>query len=141
RIAAISSKDQLIEAIAYLQSQGVGALFGFGAQPDLHNASMEIAGVGQGGLGLPDRDYYLKTDAKSQETREKYHDHIVKMFTLLGDEQSEAQKEAQAILDIETKLAQATLERVKMRDPKNRDHKMKVSELSALAPNFEFTRF
>jgi putative endopeptidase len=66
---------------------------------------------------------------------------MVKMFTLLGDEQAEAQKEAQTVLDIETKLANATLERVKMRDPKNRDHKMPVSDLSALAPNFEFPHY
>jgi predicted metalloendopeptidase len=141
RIAAISTKDQFVDTLSALQSQGIPALFIFGAQPDLHNASMEIANVAQGGLGLPDRDYYLKSDAKSQETREKYRDHIVKMLTLLGDETSEAQKEAQTVLDIETKLANATLERVKMRDPKNRDHKMAVSELSALAPNFEFSRY
>lgn len=141
RIAAISTKDQLIDTLGALQSQGVPALFGFGAQPDLHNASVEIANVSQGGLGLPDRDYYLKNDDKSQETRTKYHHHMVKMFTLLGDEPSEAQKEAQTVLDIETKLANSTLERVKMRDPKNRDHKMAVSQLSALAPNFEFARF
>jgi predicted metalloendopeptidase len=141
RIAAVSSKDQFVDTLSAMQSQGIPALFNFGAQPDLHNASMEIANVGQGGLGLPDREYYLKSDAKSQETRDKYRDHIVKMFTLLGDEPSEAQKEAQTVLDIETKLANATLERVKMRDPKSRDHKMAVSELSTLAPNFEFSRY
>src|SRR5207302_11211851 len=63
------------------------------------------------------------------------------MFTLLGDEQAEAKKEAQTVLDIETKLANVTWERVKMRDPKKRDHKMAVAELSALAPNFEFSRY
>src|SRR5689334_15921248 len=68
RIAATTSKDQLIDTIAYLQSMGVPALFGFGATPDLHNASVQIANVGQGGLGLPDRDYYFDTDPKSQET-------------------------------------------------------------------------
>jgi putative endopeptidase len=141
RIAAISNRDQLIDTIAYLHSQGVGALFGFGAQPDLHNASMEIAGVFQGGLGLPDRDYYLKQDAKSQETRQKYQEHLVNMFVLLGDARDAAQKEAQAVMSIETKLADAAFERVKMRDPKNRDHKMKVSELGALAPSFQFQRF
>jgi len=143
RIAAISNKDQFIDTVGYLHSQfgGAGILFNFSAQPELHNASVEIANVGQGGLGLPDRDYYLNDDAKSKETREKYRDHMVKMFMLLGDEQAEAQKAAQTVLDIETKLAQASFERVKMRDPKNRDHKMKVSELAALAPNFEFQRF
>ncbi len=141
RIAAISTKDQFFDTLGALQSQGVPALFTFSAQPDLHNASVEIANVSQGGLGLPDRDYYLNSDDKSKETRDKYREHMVKMFTLLGDEPSEAQKEAQTVLDIETKMANATLERVKMRDPKNRDHKMTVSELSALAPNFEFARF
>lgn len=141
RIAAITNKDQLIDTIAYLHDQGVPALFGFFAQPDLHNASMEIAGVSQGGLGLPDRDYYLNQDAKSKETREKYQEHLTQMFTLLGDNSETAGKEAQAVMNIETKLAEAAYERVKMRDPKNRDHKMKVSELAALAPNFHFDKF
>jgi predicted metalloendopeptidase len=140
RIAAITTKDQLIDAVAYLHAMGVAALFGFGAQPDLHNASTQVANVGQGGLGLPDRDYYLSADAKSQETRQKYLEHMANMFVLLGDSQDEAKKEAQAVMAIETKLADAAFERVKMRDPKNRDHKMKVTELASLAPNFEFQR-
>lgn len=141
RIAAISNKDQLIDTMAYLHSQGVNVLFGFGAQPDLHDASMEIAGVSQGGLGLPDRDYYLNQDAKSQETRQKYLEHLANTFVLLGDEHETAKKEAQTVMDIESKLADAAFERVKMRDPKNRDHKMTVSELESLAPNFNFQKF
>ena len=141
RIAAISNKDQLMATVAYLHSLGVPSLFGFGAQPDLHNASMMIAGVSQGGLGLPDRDYYLAQDEKSRETRARYLDHVAQMFTLLGDKPDAAKKEAQTVMDIETKLADAAFERVKMRDPKNRDHKMKVSELATLAPNFHFDRF
>ncbi|HEV3041988.1 MAG TPA: M13 family metallopeptidase [Candidatus Angelobacter sp.] len=141
RIASISNKDQFIETLAALQSQGIPALFGFTSQPDLHNASVEIANVSQGGLTLPDREYYVSSEAKFQETRDKYRDHVAKMFTLLGDEPAEAQKEAQTVLDIETKLANSTMERVKMRNPSNRDHKMPVSELSASAPNFEFSRY
>lgn len=141
RINAVSNKDQLVDTIAYLHSLGVPALFGFGAQPDLHNASVEVAGVSQGGLGLPDRDYYINDDAKSKETRDKYLAHVGKMFQLLGDDEATSRKEAQTVMDIETKLAQAAMERVKMRDPKNRDHKMKVSELETLAPNFGFQRF
>jgi putative endopeptidase len=131
----------LIKAVAYLHSLGVPSLFAFGAQPDLHNASTQIANVGQGGLGLPDRDYYLNQDAKSKETRQKYVEHMANMFVLLGDSQDAAKKEADAVMAIETKLAEAAFERVKMRDPKNRDHKMKVTELETLAPNFEFQRF
>ena len=148
RIGAISSKDQLVETVAYLNSHGPsvgpgggGVLFAFVAAPDLHNASMEMANIVQGGLGLPDRDYYINSDAKSQETRTKYQEHLTRMFQLLGDDQATAQKETQAVMNIETQLAQAAFERVKMRDPKNRDHKMTVAELSKLAPNFEFQRY
>ena len=141
RIAGITTKDQVMETVAYLHSLGVQALFGFNAQPDLHNASVVVAGVSQGGLALPDRDYYIADDPKSQETRQKYMEHVTRMLHLLGDDESAAQKEAQTIMGIETKLAQAAMERVKMRDPRNRDHKMAVGELSSLAPNFQFERF
>jgi putative endopeptidase len=141
RIAAIKTKDDLLTTIAYLHSIGVQSLFGFGSGPDLHNASMIIANVSQGGLGLPDRDYYFDNDAKGKETREKYVEHMSKMFVLLGDDDATAKKEAQTVIDIETKLADAAFKRVQMRDPKNRDHKMKVSELEALAPNFHFDKF
>ncbi|HZI58041.1 MAG TPA: M13 family metallopeptidase [Verrucomicrobiae bacterium] len=141
RIAAIKTKEDLLTTIAFLHSIGVQSLFGFGAGPDLHNASMIIANVSQGGLGLPDRDYYSDTDPKSQEMRTKYLEHVTNMFVLLGDEEAAAKKEAQAVMDIETKLADAAFKRVQMRDPKNRDHKMKVTELEALAPNFHFDRF
>lgn len=141
RIAAIEKRSQLIDTVSYLQSKDVNAVFIFSSQPDLHDASMEIAGIRQGGLGLPDRDYYIKEDAKSKETREKYLGHVIHMFTLLGDDEATAKQEANSVMTIESKLAQASLERVKMRDPKNRDHKMKVSELAVLAPNLDIQRF
>jgi len=141
KIAAVSNKDQLMETVAWLHAQGAPALFGFGGQPDLHNASMIIASVGQGGLGLPDRDYYFDQDDKSKETRAKYVEHLTAVFTLLGDSKEAAAKEAQGVMDLETKLADAAMKRVMLRDPKNRDHKMKVSELSTMAPNFHFDRF
>ena len=96
RIAAISNRDQFIETVAYLQSLGVPALFNFGAQADMHSAGMQVANVGQGGLGLPDRDYYFDSDAKSVETRQKYVEHIANLFVLLGDSPDAAKKEAQA---------------------------------------------
>lgn len=141
RIAKIKDKDQLIATVAYLHSIGVGVVFGFGAQPDLHNASTQIANLFQGGLGLPDRDYYLKDDPKSKETRQKYLEHMARMFVLLGDTEDNAKAEAQAVMAIETKLADAAYDRVKMRDPASRDHKMPVGDLEKLAPNFEFARF
>jgi predicted metalloendopeptidase len=147
RIAAISNKDQLIDTVAYLNSHapqtgfGGSVLFGFGSNPDLHDASREIANIFQGGLGLPDRDYYINQDTKSQETRSKYLEHLNRTFHLLGDDDATAQKEAQAVMNIETQLAEAAFDRVKMRDPKSRDHKMSVADLAKLAPNFEFERY
>ena len=141
RIAAIKTRDQLMETVAWLHSIGVQVLFRFGAQPDLHNASTQVAGIFQGGLGLPDRDYYLRQNAKSKETREKYVEHLAKVFGLMGDDPEKAKTEAQTVMEIETKLAEASFERVKLRDPKSRDHKMKVSELEKLAPNFDFAKF
>jgi putative endopeptidase len=141
RIAAITNKEQLVTTIAYLHGMGVQALFGFGSGSDLHNASIEIANIFQGGLGLPDRDYYFDTGAKAEETRKKYVEHIGNMFVLLGDDEATAKKEAQTVMDIETKLADAAFKRVQMRDPANRDHKMKVTELETLAPNFHFAKF
>ena len=141
RIAAITNKEQLMTTIAHLHGIGVQALFGFGSNADLHNASTEIANVIQGGLGLPDRDYYFDKDEKATETRQKYLEHVGKMFVLLGDDEATAKKEAQTVMDIETKLADAAYKRVMMRDPKNRDHKMKVTELETLAPNFHFKSF
>ncbi|HET9182234.1 MAG TPA: M13 family metallopeptidase [Candidatus Angelobacter sp.] len=141
RVAAITNKDQLMSTVAYLQKLGVPVLFGFRSQPDMHNASMEMAAIYQGGLGLPDRQYYLAQDDKSKETRAKYVEHVTTMFKLLGDSPATAAKEAQTVMDVETKLAEPALERVQMRNPKNRDHKMEVSALDKLAPNFEFTKF
>ncbi len=141
RIAAISSRGQLVEAVAHLHSIGVTALFEFGAQPDLHDATAEMAAIFQGGLGLPDRDYYINQDEKSRETRARYLAHIATMLKLAGDTPAAAEKEAAAVMDIETKLAEAAFERVKMRDPKNRDHKMKVDALAALAPGLLFPQF
>jgi putative endopeptidase len=148
RIAAIKTKDQFIDTLAALQASGAlgggfggSTLFNFGSSPDLHDATREIANVAQGGLALPDREYYLASDPKSQETRERYLAHMSKMFVLLGDEQGAAQQEAQAVVRIETALAQASMDRVKMRDPKNRDHKMTLAELEKIGPNFHFTRY
>ena len=153
RIAAIKTKEQLIETLGALQAMGAlggttasgqgtqATLLSFGSAPDLHDATRDIAAVGQGGFALPDRDYYIQNDPKSQETREKYLAHISKMLQLLGDDPGSAQQEAQAVMRVETALANASFDRVKMRDPKNRDHKMTLAELEKLAPSFHFARY
>src|SRR5579871_1336055 len=141
RIAAISNRSQLIQVLASLHGEGVQALFEFEAQPDLHDAKVAVASVGQGGLGLPDRDYYVNQDGKAKDTRAQYRIHIAKMMVLAGDDPVAAEREASVVLDIETKLAEASLDRVGMRDPRNHDHKMPVREFSALAPSLQFDRF
>src|SRR5205823_1904113 len=90
RIAQISSLPQLMSAVAHLHSLGVSVMFGFGQQADLHNARMTIAGVSQGGLGLANKDFYTRNDRKGVETRERYVQHIQKMFELLGEPADQA---------------------------------------------------
>src|SRR6185369_11063949 len=85
RIAAISNRPQMIEQVAQMHRNGLSALFAFYSQPDMHDANQTIANIDQGGISLPDRDYYIKDDAKSKETREKYQQHVQKMFELAGD--------------------------------------------------------
>jgi putative endopeptidase len=141
RIAAISNQKQLMETVARLHSLGVPVLFEFGSEPDLHDATRETAAIEQGGLGLPDRDYYLNQNEKSTETRARYVAHITAMLKLAGEDPAEAGKQARAVLEVETRLADAAWDRVKMRDPAARDHKMTLSQLNTLAPDLGFTRF
>jgi putative endopeptidase len=141
RIAAISNRQQLIEQVAEMHRNGLPALFAFYSQPDMHDANQTIAYIDQGGITLPDRDYYIKNDAKSVETREKYQQHVRKMFELAGDSPEQAANEAKTVLAIETGLAQASMDRTERRDPKNRDHLMKAAEAETLAPNFDLAQY
>ncbi|MBZ5568953.1 MAG: M13 family metallopeptidase [Acidobacteriia bacterium] len=141
RIGKIASRAELITTVAYLQSVGVPVLFQFGPSADLHKASLTIGQVNQGGLSLPDRDYYLKDDAKSVETREKYLAHVTKSLELLGDNPRTAAAEAKAVMSIETALAKASMDRVEFRKPENRDHPMTPQQLAQLAPAFDFQRY
>jgi len=141
RIAAVNTRQQLIQQVAYMHRNGSPALFAFYSQPDMHDANKTVANIDQGGLSLPDRDYYLKDDAKSVETREKYQQHVQKMFELAGDSPEMAAQEAKTVLAVETGLAQASMDRTERRDPKNRDHMMKTSEAESLAPNFDLAQY
>jgi len=141
RIDGIRSLSDLRSELARLQTRGAGALFGFGSQQDRKNSNEVIAGASQGGLGLPDRDYYTKTDDKSGELRGRYVDHVTKMFTLLGDDPGKAAGQAKAVLDIETKLAQASMTRVERRDPDATYHRMTPAELKALTPSFSWEAY
>jgi predicted metalloendopeptidase len=141
RIDKIQNISDLRSEVARLQTHGVGVLFGFGSQQDRKNSSEVIAGAFQGGLGLPDRDYYTKTDDKSKELRGQYVEHVKKMLTLLGDDAARAGGEAKTVLDIETKLAEASMTRVERRDPDATYHRMSQGELKTLTPNFAWDAY
>ena len=138
RIAALSRSAELPTLLASLHEKGVGAFFNFGSIPDFKNASAVIAGVGMGGLGLPDRDYYFKEDANSQKLRDGYGKHVARMFELTGDNAEKAAAGAKTVMRIETALAKATLDRVARRTPAKIYHPMKVPELAALTPAFDW---
>jgi putative endopeptidase len=141
RIEKLGDLNDLQREIAHLQGIGVGALFEFGSTQDAKNSSQEIAGADQGGLGLPDRDYYTRTDENSKVVLQKYEDHVAKMLELAGDDATKAATEAKTILELETKLAQASLSRVELRDPEKTYHKLGRAELRTLTPNWSWESY
>jgi predicted metalloendopeptidase len=132
RIDAIDSNPSLLAELVRLQQTGVQAVFLFGAQPDAKDSTRTIATLAQGGLSLPDRDYYLKTDAKSIEIRDRYARHVQNMFQLAGDSAEAAASKAKYVLEFETALASASVDRVTLRDPNKRYHVMTKAELASL---------
>jgi putative endopeptidase len=141
RIAALADKKALAAEIARLHRDGVNALFNFGSTPDSKNSSMQIAAADQGGLGLPDRDYYLKPDPKSVELRKQYVAHVQKMFELTGEAPDRAAADASVVMDIETALARGSLDRVARRDPQQTYHKLTIQDLEGLAPSFAWREY
>jgi putative endopeptidase len=141
RIAAAKDKGAVIDAIARVHQIGPSALFNFYSSPDLHNSNQVIAFIDQGGLSLPDRDYYIKDDPKMVEMRKHLVEYATQMFTLAGESAQQAADSAQTVLRVETALAKASMDRTMRRDPKNRDHKMTRDAAVALAPNFYLDRY
>jgi putative endopeptidase len=141
RIAAVKDKAALMEEIGRLRMVGANALFSFYSSSDLHNADQVIAYLGQGGLSLPDRDYYIKDDPDKVEMRKHLAEYITQVFTLAGRTPKEAAAAAQTVLTVETLLAADSMDRTKLRDPKNRDHKMTRDAAAALAPDFYLNRY
>jgi endothelin-converting enzyme/putative endopeptidase len=141
KIDAVSTNSELFRLLGEHEASALPALFRFGAAPDLHDSNQTIASLGQGGLGLPDRDDYLKDDAKSKEKREKYRDHVARTLVLLGETPEAAAAGAANVLRLETELAKAHLDRVAMRDPRNRDNPMSLQELKQLAPAYDWDAY
>jgi putative endopeptidase len=143
-IDALRSKEQLAALLARLGKVGISGMFSFGAAPDFKDASHNIAAIDQGGLSLPDRDYYVKTDAASVAIREKYQQHLANMFALLAKALNtswDSNAKAAAVLKFETALAEASMDRAGRRDPNTRNHPMAVKELNTLTPGFQWNAF
>jgi putative endopeptidase len=141
RIAAVKDKGALIDELAHLNLVGGTSLFSFYSSSDLHNADEVIAYIDQGGLSLPDRDYYLKDDPKMKDMRQHLVEYVTQTFTLAGRTPQQAADSAQTVLRIETSLAKGAMDRTARRDPKNLDHKMSRDEAIALGPNFYLNRY
>jgi putative endopeptidase len=141
RIRNIKDKAQLAEVVARLHTLGVGALFNFSSGQDFKNSSDVIAQFDQGGLGLPDRDYYLKDDPKSVEIRQQYVAHVARMMELAGAKPDQAKANAEAVMKFETALAKGSLDLVSRRDPEKVYHRMTRQELAALSPAFHWNEY
>src|SRR5262249_1430653 len=133
--------DDLPVVIAHLHEVGVPVFFRFGAQTDLSDATQQIASVDQGGLGLPDRDFYTRTDQQSRETLEQYTAHIETIFKAAEEEPADAAAHAKAAVAIESALAKASLTRVQRREPSNTQHHMALGELRRMMPAFDWAKY
>jgi putative endopeptidase len=141
RIAGIQDTSALMGTIASLQKEGIGVGFGVGARQDAKNSLQVILQLSQGGIGLPDRDYYLRADDKSQQIRRQYTAHVAHALALAGDPAVSAPAEADSILALETRLAKASMTRVERRDPNASYHKMTLTDLQAQTPGVDWTRY
>ncbi len=140
-IAAVKDKSELPAVIGKLHRVGFDPLFGFGPEPDFKNAKMEGAAVDQGGLGLPEKDYYLRDDAKSVELRKAYVEHITNMFKLAGESPDQAAKDAQTVMNFETTLAKNSMSVVERRDVQKLYNPKTRAEFLALTPAFDWNKY
>jgi len=152
RIDGMKSKSELADQVAKIHMMIPGAwqgddnqtgvaLLGFGSQQDFDDAGRVVAGIDQGGLGLPNRDFYLKDDPTSKQIREKYQTHIAKMLTLTGETETQAAANAKIVVTIETEMAKSQMDNVARRDPKNLNNKMSFEEVQALTPSFDWKEY
>jgi endothelin-converting enzyme/putative endopeptidase len=137
----MNGKPAITAVVTGLYRIGSNPFFNFTSEPDSKNSSEIIAGLDQGGLGLPDRDYYFRTDDKSVEIRKQYVAHLLKMFELLGNSTEVASKRADAVMKIETALAKGSMDSVARRDPTAVYHRLTVKELISLSPGFDWEKF
>ena len=141
RIDAVRDSQGLARVVARLQAAGARAFFNFGSQQDFKDARQVIGGADQGGLGLPDRDYYLKDDERMRDLRTLYQDHIEKMLALAGATDAEVKKQSRTTLEIETALARDSMDKVERRDPNKIYHRLERAGLKKTAPHFAWDAY
>ena len=141
KIDAARDMSAIQQVIAEMHDILVTAPFALGSQQDPHKPSWVLADVGASGLSLPDRDYYLKPEPRFKEAREKYVEHVTAMFKLAGSDPKSAAAAAQTVMNMETKLAEASLDNVALRDPANTDHNTTFAQLQAMAPHFDWVSY
>ncbi|HEX5705725.1 MAG TPA: M13 family metallopeptidase N-terminal domain-containing protein, partial [Pyrinomonadaceae bacterium] len=141
RIAKIASQKDFQAQLARMHSMGIPALFGFGSVPDFKNSKVNGAIAAQGGLSLPNRDYYTKTDERTTKLREEFVAHVGRMFQLLGDSAEQAAANAKAVMAVETRLAENSRTPVELRDLSKRYNKMEMAKLAELTPNFTWADY
>lgn len=141
KIASLQSKEDIASLVAYLHLIGVRVLFDFGSMQDFKNSTQMIAANIQGGLTLPDRDYYLNTDKKFEPIRTAFLEYMSRLFQLVGETQKTAENNAQTILRIETLLAKSSLPQEALRDPHNIYHMMSLTQLNQMTPHFSWPEY
>ena len=141
QIDKIKSIGDLQRQVALMHNSGLPALFSFGGGPDLKNSTMVIVNAGQGGLSLPNRNYYTETDEKSVEVRQKFVEYMTNMFKLLGDSPTKAAANAKTVMDMQMRLAKASLSPVDLRNPDNRYNKMALTAAQEITPNWSWTTY
>lgn len=138
QISSLQDSKQMMEWIAKQRIEGNAYLYRFGVYPDDKNAAIMIGGFSQGGLGLPDRDYYFKTDEKSKEIRNKYVNYITTLFKLTGDDASVAAKNAASVIAVETQIANGHFTNIELRDPQKNYNKLSLADLTKIAPDIDW---
>lgn len=138
RIEKLKTAADIQQLIIEWHAQGIGTLFRFGVEADLKNSKQNLAYAGQGGLGLPERDYYTRDDKESAALRDKYAAHIARMLELGGSSAKQVRKDAAAVMKLETRLAKASLSRVELRDPAKNYNLVSIDAANKLTPNFNW---
>jgi putative endopeptidase len=141
KIKSIQSKEDIQKQFMHFHNYNIGSFFGIGASADAKNSDMNIAQLSQGGLGMSDRDYYVKDDKRSKEIRDAYRKYVSRIFQLAGDSEQKAKNQVKTIMNIETRLAEASMTRLERRNPKKTYNKMTLEEVQNKYSNIKWENY